>query len=191
MDWLLVIPLALMDFSAAMDRPGAHRPDLALSEFVLPVIGSRACWKAEFEDSTPVTNPDEDIAAISFGMMYEWETGGYWDQGRDLFSYELNVSFRDGANGRAVGNCLASPSGPPHCSVECDGGGVEIAKADDGSLTLDLTRHGFIRLRYCGEDIEENRVFSGIGGLKSFNLKQVPPKQCAPIYKPDYDSGID
>lgn len=186
MDWLTVLPLALMELSASLYRPDAHRPDLALAQFVLPVDGVRSCWKGEFAGD----DPEQDVAAMSFGMMYEWQTDGYWEQGRDLFSYELNLSFRDGANGRAVGNCLASPDGPLYCAVECDGGGFDLAKADDGSLTLDFTRFGYIRLRYCGEPVE-TRKFTPRPDHGSFRLDPVPPDQCPAIHKPDYEAGLD
>ena len=190
MQWPFAIPLIIFEAATSLVRPDAHRPNLELSQFVLPLEGAQACWSAEYDDAYLVQHPQQSVASMSFGMEYEWQTDGHWEEGRDLFSYELKVGFRDGTRGRAVGNCLASLSGPLHCAVECDGGGVDISKSDDGSLTVDLTRHTYIRLRYCGEDAETVRL-NAVPGASSFRLASVPRAQCPPVFKPDYDAGVD
>lgn len=159
----------------------------AAQPFVAAENGATSCWQRIYDAEHLRTHPDQNVSEVTFSMGYFEES--FEDEGATAFTlFGIHAALRDGRHGSAGGGCWTDDEGMMTCSVDCDGGGVELRSRDNGSLLLDLEATGGIRLMDCGSEDEEENFFTLEPGLddKQFLVHPVAAKVCKGLI-PDWD----
>jgi hypothetical protein len=164
----------------------------ALKQLLAPKHGNQTCFARTYDDAHMRQHPKQKVRQMSLLVEVEHV------QEDNLCRY--NFTLRVGMKGRGKmletsGECGwaygdTPPQGPIiRCSVECDGGGVDIEQQrGTDNLLVHLTdtdekgrpgRPGRIRMAVCGDDDEENSVdlVSGADD-KTFRLSKAPARTC-------------
>lgn len=188
----LLAPLLLGTSAvSASDTAPPGEADGVLPTFVRAEHGARSCWKTEISASHLAAEPNRTVKSVALSMQTEVSAPDEdWPEGRTLYNYDLSIAFADGRHGRALGNCL--PHGPRSiaCSVECDGGGAIVSHGAAGAADVDFGPTSYMRLSYCGEEVEAIR-FQPQPTEARFTLQKRPENECPAVTMPDWDAGID
>ncbi len=150
----------------------------AVFELVPRTEGATACWQRVYDEAHLLAHPDQTVTAMTLGAgFYRLEDAPPEDSGNTLFG--MAVTLRDGTKGTTSGVCWSDGS-ELRCGVECDGGGVVVSGARNGSALIDLGTTGYIRMEgECG-GYGEMESFALEPGLddKTFLLGKVDAKVC-------------
>ncbi|ODT72222.1 MAG: hypothetical protein ABS75_05385 [Pelagibacterium sp. SCN 63-23] len=152
----------------------ASAPALAQAPVIEERDGANGCWRRQYDAAHLAAHPDQQVTAMSLALVYRDRADGY-----PYYAYTLDVALRNGRKGAASSTCDPM-EGKLRCSVECDGGGVDVSRRDDGNVRVDLEAVGYIVLTGgCGSE-EEEETFELTSGLddKLFLLHAVDAKQC-------------
>jgi hypothetical protein len=130
-----------------------------LVDFVRPVPGERVCFARNYSAAHLAKHPKQMVSSIKFFLTYfKHEPDEDEPQGYRSYIYRLAVQLRGrpGKTFKAVGDCLPG-DGVIHCSVECDGGGVQVSwRKKPETILVDLRETGHIRLASCGGEDEDD-----------------------------------
>jgi hypothetical protein len=151
-----------------------------LGEFLPPKPDERVCFTRSYDAAHLAKNPTQTVSSIKFSLAYvRHDPDKYRKDGQRNYYFKLEVRQRDRPSKTlsVVGDCLPS-NGIIHCSVECDGGGIQVKWRDKpNSILIDLAATGRIRLDNCGG--EENSVDLEPGADdRTFLLSRLAPAAC-------------
>jgi hypothetical protein len=136
--------------------------------------GESGCWRRDYDPAHLAAHPDQQVTAMALAIVYR-------DRGDGLpyYAYGLEASLRDGWRGMAQSTC--HPYGAVlRCSVDCDGGGVDVSRRDNGDVLVDLEAVGYIVLTGgCGaEEGEETFELTPGKDDRQFLLHAADAKLC-------------
>jgi hypothetical protein len=189
---LAVTPAALAQSTAPGRATDKVAP--ALKELLVPKHGAAICFTRSYTEAHMRTHPKQLVRRLS--LMVEVE------HIKDDDLYRYNFVMRADVRGKrktleTSGECGWAYAEKPRegrligCSVECDGGGVEIERQRGSTDTLLMHladvdaagqhsgRAGRIRMAACGDDEEANAIdlVSGADD-KTFRLSKAPLSAC-------------
>ncbi len=190
----IAVVFALALPAVAQAQQPADKVAPALKELLAAKHGNQICFARSYDDAHMRQHPKQKVRQMSLLVKVEHI--------KQDNLYRYNFTMRVGMRGRGKmletsGECGWAygdkpPEGPIiRCSVECDGGGVDIEQQrGTDNLLVHLTdtdekgrpgRPGRIRMAVCGEDDEENSVdlVSGADD-KTFRLSKAPARTCRP-----------
>jgi hypothetical protein len=161
----------------------------ALRELLAPRHGNQICFARNYEAAHMRAHPKQKVRRMSLLIEVEHIKED------NLFRYNFTLRVAMKGRGKMLetsGECgWAYGDKPPQspmarCSVECDGGGVDIEQQrGTGNLLVHLTdvdekgQPGRIRMAVCGDDDKENSVdlVSGADD-RTFRLSKAPASTC-------------
>ena len=132
-------------------EPGREGP---LAELVPPIPNRSACFARRYDAAHLKAHPAQKVTAVAVRILYHrHEADGTFTAGQRNYYFTLTANLR----GRKAALTSSGECGPRDgaivCMVECDGGGFALSRGTHGSVLLDLTRFGRLRLsRGCDED---------------------------------------
>ncbi len=179
------LALALLSPSdrTAQAQPVPPGEEGKLASLVAPQPGAHKCFQRTYDAAHLSARPDQTVTAMEFRLAYHrFEPDEFYPQGQRNYYFALLVKRR-GESRRltAEGECIAYGDGIS-CGIDCDGGGLGIVAHEDGSLLVDLTPFGRIRMtRSCGDGEDSVDLEPGKDD-KTFRLDPVPASQC-PAYE--------
>lgn len=179
--WAAILFLVLASPAAAEVEPGKEGN---LAEFVKPVPGERICFARTYDAAHLAKHPKQTVSAVRFNLAYvKHDPDQYRKDGQRNYYFQLEVRFRDRPKKTfsTGGDCFPG-DGIIRCSVECDGGGVQVRwQKQPETILIDLAATGRIRLDNCGG--EENSVELTPGADdRTFLLTRLRSAAC-PIYE--------
>lgn len=134
--------------------PGGEGP---LADLLAPVPGKSICFARRYDRAHLEAHPVQKVTAMTLRLRYHrHEPDGTYPQGQRNYYATLSVRLRDGGKALAA-ELECGPRGASIvCAVDCDGGGFSLARQGTGSVLVDLTRLGRLRLgEGCdGEGVE-------------------------------------
>ncbi|WP_232631761.1 hypothetical protein [Methylobacterium sp. Leaf118] len=123
-----------------------------LSALVAPVHGRKACFARRYDAAHRQRHPRQLVTAMSLTLRYHRHPPDRHHPHGQRNTYFTLTAVLGAGRGRltASGECMA-PGSEIACTQDCDGGGFGLTRAPDGTLLLDLTRYGRLRMtRGCG-----------------------------------------
>jgi hypothetical protein len=192
----IAVVVALLLPAAARAQPStgkaADKVAPALKELLAPKHGNETCFARTYDDAHMRAHPKQKVRQMSLLVKVEHI--------KEDNLYRYNFTLRVAMKGRGKmlqtsGECGWAygdkpPQGPMiRCSVECDGGGIDIEQQrGTDNLLVHLTdtdekgrpgRPGRIRMAVCGDDDEENGVdlVSGADD-RTFRLSKAVVRTC-------------
>ena len=156
-----------------------------LAEFIRPVPGERVCFARNYDAAHLAKHPKQTVSAVKFLLAYiKHDPDQYRKDGQRNYYFTLEVRFRDRPGKRLTtgGDCFPG-DGVIRCSVECDGGGIQVrwSKRPE-SILVDLASTGFIRLNDCGGEDESGRALKPGADDRAFLLTRIGGAAC-PAYE--------
>jgi len=153
---------------------------------ILPAeAGRKACWKRSYDAAHLRAHPEQKVTQMLFLLRvagYDAK-GGYVFRDPDHIAYNFAIAVKRRDDRRrldANGDCGGEAQA--RCAVDCDGGGVVIAKPESGEglmIRIDKDGVGF------GNDCDTKRgtfVYPGADD-KVFRLEPAPQKACDALEK--------
>ena len=126
---LAMLILTVAAFSQAI-APGEEGP---LKEILPPEPGTQICFARSYDAAHLAKHPKQKVTDIKFHLAYyKHEVDeGYPDGQRNYYFALLAKRRGETQFATAFGEC-STYEGNIRCGVDCDGGGVNIAKSGDG-----------------------------------------------------------
>jgi hypothetical protein len=151
-----------------------------LVDFLSPRPGERICFARTYDAAHLAKHPKQTVSLIKFSLAYyQHEPDQYRKDGQRNYYFKLVVRQRN-RKGKAlttVGDCFPG-DGVIHCSVECDGGGIQVKWRDrPNSILIDLAATGRIRLDNCGGEENAVELLPGADD-RAFLLSRLAPAAC-------------
>jgi hypothetical protein len=182
--------------AAALISATATAPALAAGattpqEFAKRLLGHEpakgvtyACFNRVYDPAHLASHPQQNTRAMAALVVYTIDPKVTDEPQYDL---RIGVNFRKSAHMLEVeGDCRAlkpedDPNGPvtAHCSVACDGGSLDVALKDNGSLLVTIPEGA--RTFTPGLDLEKEprRLHGGFGADdKLFRVDRADIRQC-------------
>ena len=144
---------------------------------------SSACFVRRYDADHLARHPRQKLRAMLLLLTAEVEDG----ETEPSYSFQLGVKYRnrpgdfDSAGGcsHAIAEDNVNAIGFD-CSVDCDGGGIDVAPAkDDKSVIVRLDRIGIWRRGKAGDQTPET-LHAGADD-RIFRLDRTDPADCAPL----------
>jgi len=182
---LAVAGTVLAAWPAAAEGPEsiAH-----LVGILAPEPGSKACYRRVYDKAHLATHPRQTVTAMTFLIrVVRYDAQGERHQTPatkpdDWIGYQFAMAVerrREGRTLRTSGDCFGSESA--RCSVDCDGGGVTLEKAEPDALLVRLPDDYGIRLSSA---CEGNATMLKPGSDdKAFRLAKVADRLCGALEK--------
>jgi hypothetical protein len=189
----VAIPALWPDTAAhAQSGKTADKVAPALKALLTPKHGNEICFARSYDDAHMRAHPKQKVRRMSLLVKVEHIKED------NLYRYNFTMRVAMTGGGKMLqtsGECGWAYADKPtegaiiRCSVECDGGGVDIEqRRGTDHLLVHLTdtdekgrpgQPGRIRMAVCGDDDEENSVdlVSGADD-KTFRLSKAPARTC-------------
>lgn len=151
----------------------------ALAELVPPVPGRSACFARRYDAAHLKAHPAQTVTAMAVQIRYHrHEPDGTYPEGQRNYYFTLSASLR----GRKTALTSSGECGPRDgavvCMVECDGGGFALRREAKGSVLLDLTRFGRLRLSQGCDEGDARELTPGQDDRR-FRLDPADGASCA------------
>lgn len=150
----------------------------ALADILRPVPGQSVCFTRSYDAAHLKAHPAQRVTGLTLRLSYHrHDPDANFPAGQRNYYFAAAASLRGGTR-RLVssGECGADARGI-RCTVECDGGGFALKREDAGSLLLDLTTYGRLRLsRSCDE--EDSTELSAGADDRLFRLRPAAASVC-------------
>lgn len=180
------LPIALAAFGAAcilaapvLAQAVPPGREGALGALLPPIPGRSVCFARRYDAKHLAAHPAQTITAMVLRIRYHrHEPEQALPQGQRSYYFTLALDRR-GRKGRLTTSGECGPRGDAIvCGVECDGGGFGLKAEAGGTVLVDLTRFGRLRLGRSCDDEEGVEVTPGRDD-RSFRLEPVEASQCA------------
>lgn len=157
-----------------------------LANLVAPVPGERICFARNYSRDHLEAHPKQRVTGMQFQLTYYRHAADQdYPKGQRNYYFRLIAKLRDKTKPYSViGECNASGANI-RCGVECDGGGVNIRKRQEGKLLVYFGDYDEIRLAEgCGEEEDPDKTTDLKAGAddKEFLLNPVAAENC-PAYE--------
>jgi hypothetical protein len=149
-----------------------------LAKFLPPEPGRRICYARTYSAEHLKKHPQQTVTEVAFRLAYfRHEPDDFFPKGQRNYYFAMLAKQRGSDRTlTAMGEC--GPNGNRiGCGVECDGGGVSVARRPDDRILISLDR---IRMS-AGCDGEDAVDLEGGADDREFLLARVPDAEC-PAY---------
>jgi hypothetical protein len=143
-----------------------------------------ACFDRVYDSAHLASHPQQNTRAMAALVVYTIDSKVSDEPHYDL---RIGVNFRKSAHMLEVeGDCRAlKPDDDPngavtaHCSIACDGGSLDVALKDNGSLLVTIPDGARTFTPGLDDDKEPRRLHGGFGADdKLFRVDRADIKQC-------------
>ena len=184
----LAATLLSLSLPSARAEDGDHPIDPARQAafdtriFGKPVAADNAyaCFARRYDTDHLARHPQQKVAAMKLLVSAEKSP----DDGAETYSFTLNFNYRHRkANFDSSGSCrhvVADDKGGEiqlGCGVDCDGGGIAVALADDDKSTLVSLERIRIWQKDRPDEETHHELVAGADD-KSFRLQRVALRDC-------------
>ena len=180
----LLVGLALSSWipQAAFADPAANAKD-----FTTRLMGrtpgkgvTYACFTRTYDEAHLAAHPKQNVRAMMLLVKIDPEAG-------EAYNLSIGVNFRSRKNlFETAGDCAAAPTDgdegggkTAHCSIPCDGGPIQIALKDNGSILLTIPAGARV-WRPGSINSDENIHGAFAEDDKLFRLDRASLSECAP-----------
>jgi hypothetical protein len=149
-----------------------------LANFLEPEPGANICYARTYSTEHLKKHPQQKVTEVGFRLAYyRHAPDDFFPRGQRNYYFAMLAKQRGSDKVlTAMGEC--GPNGNRiSCGVECDGGGVSVARRPDDRILISLDR---IRMS-AGCDDEEAIDLEGGADDREFLLSRVPDSEC-PAY---------
>ena len=156
--------------------PGQEGP---LGALLPPVSGRSVCFARRYDARHLAAHPAQTVSGMVLRIRYHrHEPEQAFPQGQRNYYFTLALDRR-GRRKRLTTSGECGPRGDAIvCGVECDGGGFGLKAEAGGTVLVDMTRFGRLRLGRSCDDEEGVEITPGRDD-RSFRLEPVDASQCA------------
>jgi hypothetical protein len=175
------LALAALSASALPAVPQAIEPgrEGALAELVPPVPGRSACFARRYDAAHLKAHPVQQVTSLALRIRYHRHAPDAANPaGQRNYYFTLAATTREREAPRLSSGECSAPGASIVCAVECDGGGFRLLREGPGSLLLDLTRFGRLRLSRSCQEGDEAELTPGRDDRR-FRLEPVDASRCA------------
>ena len=139
-----------------------------------------ACFTRTYDEAHLAAHPKQNVRAMMLLVKIDPEAG-------EAYNLSIGVNFRSRKNMfETAGDCAAAPTDgdagggkTAHCSIPCDGGPIQIALKDNGSILLTIP-DGARVWRPGSINSDENIHGAFAEDDKLFRLDRASLSECAP-----------
>jgi hypothetical protein len=188
----IVLTAAALMFAAAAApafAAGAATPE----EFAKRLLGraptkgaTYACFNRVYDPAHLASHSRQNVRAMLVLIIYKIDPAAAADESPQ-YDLRIGVNFRQRAHMVEVeGDCRAlkpenDPNGPvaAHCSVACDGGSLDVALKDNGSVLVTIPEGARTFTPGLDEEKEPRVLHGGFGADdKLFRVDRAEMRQC-------------
>jgi hypothetical protein len=139
-----------------------------------------ACFTRAYDEAHLAAHPKQNVRAMMLLVKIDPEEG-------EAYNLSIGVNFRSRKNlFETAGDCAAAPAEgdegggkTAHCSIPCDGGPIQIALKDNGSILLTIPDGA--RVWRPGSINSDENIHGAFGeDDKLFRLDRANLSECAP-----------
>ena len=152
-----------------------------LAKLVPPEPGAHACFKRVYDAEHLAKHPDQTVTSMELRLAYyAFDPDKYNPKGQRNYFFDLVVQRRGETRKLSgIGECIPYGFWGISCGIDCDGGGLDITRKLDGSVVVDLTPFGRIRMtRSCGDGQEDYVDLEPGKDDKTFRLYPMEQEEC-------------
>jgi hypothetical protein len=180
--WAAILLLVPGAPAAAEVEPGKEGN---LAEFAKPVPGERICFARSYDAAHLAKHPKQTVSSIRFNLAYvKHDPDQYRKDGQRNYYFQLEVRFRNQPKKAFTtgGDCFPG-DGVIRCSVDCDGGGVQVRwQKKPETILMEVGSNGYIRLNECGGGEQKARALRPGADDRTFLLTRMRAEAC-PLYE--------
>lgn len=166
--------------SSAAAQPVPVGQEGPLAELVPPIHGRKACFARTYDAAHLRAHPAQRVQAMALGVDYHrHQPDKTFPDGQRNYYFTLSATVK-GERKQLVssGECKTS-GGRISCAMDCDGGGFGLEREPAGSVKLDMTTYGRLRMSRGCDDSETDTLELRPGADdRTFRLQLAPLGAC-------------